>query len=66
MRRKVYAVVKQNGRWGVSARGASFLSCDSYQEALDVAVTAAKLLTRQETQQVAQREVENCFDDDSN
>jgi hypothetical protein len=64
MRRKLYAVVKQNGHWGISARGAPFLSCDSYQEALDIAVTAAELLTRQETKRVAQLEVENCSDDD--
>src|SRR6266571_4947125 len=63
MRRKLYAVVRQNGRWGISAGDAPFLSCDSYQEALDVAVTAAAALTRQRRQRSASRDEQDCSED---
>jgi len=63
MRRKLYAVVRQNGQWGISARNAPFLSCDSYQEALDVAVTAAAALTRQQRRRAAPCDAEDCSED---
>ena len=41
---KLYAVVRHNGQWGISTRDAPFLSCASYQEALDVATHSAAIL----------------------
>jgi hypothetical protein len=44
MGRKLYAVVRHNGQWGISVYDASFLSCSSFQEALEVATSAAAIL----------------------
>jgi hypothetical protein len=44
MGRKLYAVMRHDGHWGISASNGPFLSCDSYQEALDVANNAAAIL----------------------
>ena len=44
MGRKLYAVVRHDGHWGIIASNGSFLSCESYEEALDVATTAAAIL----------------------
>jgi hypothetical protein len=44
MTRKLYAVIRQEGHWGIRVSNAPFLSCDSYQEALDVATNAAAIL----------------------
>ena len=44
MESKLYAVVRHEGQWGVSVRGTSFLSCVSFQEALEVAMSAAEIL----------------------
>ncbi len=45
MKRACYTVVKRNGRWGIRACGAPFFECESYEEALEVSVTAASILT---------------------
>jgi len=44
MGRKLYAVTRHDGHWGISVSNAPFLSCDSYEEALDVATNAAAIL----------------------
>jgi hypothetical protein len=44
MTNKLYALVRHNGQWGISARTAPFLSRASYQEALDVATQSAAIL----------------------
>ncbi len=46
MTRAHYTVLKRNGRWGICACGAPFFECESYQEALEVSVTAASILAR--------------------
>jgi hypothetical protein len=61
MKRKLYAVVRQGGQWGIRTRGAPFFSCESFQEALDIAISSAEILTSQETRQ----EAENRHGDDS-
>jgi hypothetical protein len=44
MGRKLFVVMRHGGQWGIRASDAPFLSCDSYQEALDVATEAAAIL----------------------
>src|SRR5947209_14382310 len=41
---KLYAVLRHNGQWGISVRGTAFLPCHSFQEALEVATSAAAIL----------------------
>lgn len=41
----LYVVTKQSGHWGIIARGAPFLECISFQEAIEIARVAARLLS---------------------
>ena len=44
MKRAYYTVLKRKGRWGICAFGEPFFECETYQEALEVSVTAASIL----------------------